>query len=823
MLTIAKISASKSEALTQYYERTAGREDYYQKGGEPPGQWLGKGAENLGLAGMIEEGDLGKIMAGFHPKTGEALTRNAGEDDRAPAWDCTFSAPKTVSAEWAVAGREVQLEIQRAHDEAVKSAAEYLEREAVTARRGHAGEIREQTKGIVVATYQHSTSRNGDPQLHTHTIIMNMGERQDGSWGNIDLDTRHKMAAGALYRAELAENLRQQGFQIERDGDSFKIKGVPDDLAQTWSSRHDEIKDAMKKAGTSGYLSSIQASLQTRATKGEINRQEFMQDWKKQAAELGFTQKEAENLKDDIPARPLNKPDANQMLQTLTEQQSTFSNIQMLHEAAKAAQGAGMTAKDAETFSKEVLNREDVVKLENQKGDIRYTTIEMLDLEKRMADTALKMKENTNHRINNQTIEEAVKGKGLSDEQLDAIHHITHETGGIAAVEGWAGTGKSTMLNAAREAWENAGYQTKGAALAGKAAEGLEQSAGIQSQTIHSLIKEVENGQATLDKKTVLVIDEAGMIGSRQMEKLVRACDKAGAKLVLVGDSKQLQAIDAGAAFRAVADKIGRFEMQDVKRQQHAADREMAKAFREGRAGAALQNLDERGRLIVTKDQQKAREEAVAGFVRDAKKGKSTAMFAATRKEVRDLNLMAREKLKEAGLIRGEDIKMVVSNGIRDFAAGDRIVFTRNSKQFNVKNGTQAIVTEVDKKMMTVMKEDGSYLRFDHNKLPHFDHAYGLTVHKGQGATVDKAHIIGNDRSGKEWWYTAASRARESTEVYASKDLMEIKNYEKSELERSMSRSQAKDTTLDYQKSEKEPEAAKEKEQEKGREYTREV
>ncbi|MDE3023736.1 MAG: relaxase domain-containing protein, partial [Pseudomonadota bacterium] len=591
MLTVAKISASKSEALTQYYERTAGREDYYQKGGEPPGQWLGKGAENLGLAGTIEEGELGKIMAGFHPKTGEALTPNAGEDDRAPAWDCTFSAPKTVSAEWAVAGREVQLEIQKAHDQAVKAATEYLEREAVHARRGHAGENREKVKGIVAATYQHSTNRNGDPQLHTHTLIMNMGERLDGSRGNIDLDTRHKMTAGALYRAELAENLREKGFQIEREGDSFGIKGVPDDLTKIWSSRHAEIKNAMKAAGTSGYLASIQASLQTRAAKGEINRQEFMQDWKKQAAELGFTQKKAENLKNDSPGKVLNKPDADQILQSLTEQQSTFSSIQVLHEAAKAAQGAGMTAKDAETFAEKALSREDVIRLENQKGEVRYTTREMLDLEKRMADTALKMKENTTHRISNQIIEEAVKGKGLSDEQLAAIHHITHETGAIAAVEGWAGTGKSTMLNAAREAWEQAGYEVKGAALAGKAAEGLEQSAGIQSQTIHSLIKEIERGQAVLDKKTVLVVDEAGMIGSRQMEKLVRACDKAGAKLVLVGDSKQLQAIDAGAAFRAIADKIGRFEMQDVKRQQHAADREMAKAFREGRAGAALQNL----------------------------------------------------------------------------------------------------------------------------------------------------------------------------------------------------------------------------------------
>ncbi len=212
MLSVSKISAAGAQGAARYYG-SLGREDYYTKGGEPPGTWTGKGAEKLGLSGTVGESELLKAFQGYHPSSGEALIKNAGEK-HAPGWDATFSAPKSVSTAWAVSDADTSQAIQAAHAAAVKEAVKYLEDEAVFSRRGHGGEIREQTQGLIAAEFEHSTNRNQDPDLHTHVLIFNVAERQDGSWGGVDLDTRYKMAAGALYRVELAFLLKEMGFSI---------------------------------------------------------------------------------------------------------------------------------------------------------------------------------------------------------------------------------------------------------------------------------------------------------------------------------------------------------------------------------------------------------------------------------------------------------------------------------------------------------------------------------------------------------------------------------------------------------------------------------
>ena len=798
MLSIAKISAAKSAALTDYFERTAGSENYYENGGEPPGQWAGKGAERLGLEGQIKDGELGKAMQGFHPEKDYALVKNAGEESRAPAWDCTFSAPKSVSAEWACAPRAIQIEIQSAHDAAIATGIDYLEREACFCRRGHAGEIREQTAGLIAALYSHSTSRNGDPQLHTHVLVMNAAERQDGSWGGIDLDTHHKMAAGALYRAELAENLRQKGFQIQRDGDSFKVVGVPDKLVDKWSSRNNEIQAMKAEKGLTGYVSAKKVSLETRSAKGEINRAESFGQWKEEAAIHGFSEKEAAALKGMEPGKLLEQPNPEKILAGLSDKQSTFSKVQILHQVAKEAQGTGMGSRAAEAYVSKVLSSMDVVRL--KKGaEVRFTTKEMLQLEQRMAEKALDMTDDRRHQVDARILDMVAQGQGLSAEQQKAVEHITKDTEGIACVQGWAGTGKSYMLDCARQVWAESGLTVKGAALSGKAAEGLEKSAGIQSQTIHSLLKDIAEEKTKLGSRTVLVVDEAGMVGSRQMERLVSECGKSGAKLVLVGDSKQLQPIEAGGAFKAFSERIGSIEMADVRRQQKVADREMAKAFREGRSADALMNLNGRGLLHVEKNMDKAMEAAVKGFMRDATTGKSTVMLAATHGEVYQLNQMARAEAKQAGMVKGEDVPIVTAKGERHFCDGDRLVFTRNSRELEVKNGTMGTVRSVDEKQITVTLAEKE-ITIDHKHgYCHFDHAYALTAHKAQGVTVERAHVLAGEITGKEWAYVAASRAAEQTHLYTCRDLAEVKEIERSALARDMARSQEKETTLDYQ------------------------
>ncbi len=804
MLSIAKISAESAGALTQYFESHAGRENYYEEGGEPPGRWAGEGAAAMGLVGIVEDGELGKIMQGYHPKTDAALVGNAGEK-HAPGWDCTFSAPKSVSAVWAVAERADQIDIQTAHGQAVAYALGYLEREAVAARRGKDGLQREQTAGVIAAVYEHSTSRNMDPQLHTHCLVFNVAQRQDGSMGGVDLDTRHKMAAGALYRVALAENLRERGYSIERDGDSFKLVGTPDRLVEQWSSRRAEIVGALKEAGLNGAKAAQAATLETRENKTGIDRKDLFQRWQAEAAGHEFGPEQVKALRAEYGAERLPLPDTSAILSDLTDRNSAFSDLQALHRTAVAAQGA-MAAGEAEAYVANVLASEEVVALKKHidEGVVKMacSTREMVELEKNMAATAAGMKLNTSHQVPAETVRVAIDGKGLSEQQQHAVEHITRDTGAVACVQGWAGTGKSYMLASAREAWQADGYAVFGAALSGKAAEGLETGSGIPSQTLHSMLRDIEQGKLPLHDRIVLVIDEAGMVGSRQMAELVQRCNAADAKLVLVGDAKQLQPVEAGGAFKAVADKVGQVELTDVRRQNHEADKEMARAFREGRAGDALKNLDERDRLHVESTQRQAQAGAVEAWVKDIEAGKNSTLLAASRNEVDDLNLLARQVARDAGMLKSEDKVIETARGEIALAEGDRVVFTRNSAFLDVKNGMVGQVMEVTDKTVRVKTGDRE-ITVQHQghdqAYKNLDYAYAMTTHKSQGATLDTAHIVAGEMTAREWSYVAATRAREATHVHTSQALLDRENIGKSDLARDMSRSQEKDTTLVYE------------------------
>ena len=817
MLTIAKISASSAGALASYFERTAGRSDYYETGGEPPGRWAGGYAERLGLIGTLDAGELAKLMQGYHPKTGLALVKNAGEE-HAPGWDCTYSAPKPVSAVWAVADRQTQLDIQAAHGQAVAYANSYLESQAITARRGHLGAIREQVPGVLIATYEHSTSRSGDPQLHTHSLVFNVAERADGTVGGVDLDTRHKMAAGALYRVALAENLRQLGYEIARDGDSFQIVGVPDKLTDYWSSRHNEIHEAMNAAGLSSYEQSKKISLETRETKGEINRSESFAQWQAEGLANGFGREQVTALQSPYPTAPLPTPGEEKILRELTDRNSTFTQLQALHRVAVEAQGA-MSADQARAFVGDVLGHREAVHLERD-GRQFYTTQEMRAIEKSMVARAVGMAADTRHEVSAESLESVTAGRGLSVEQEKALRHITRETGAVAAVEGWAGTGKSFMLDAARSAWEKSGHTVIGAALSGRAAEGLQSSSGIPSQTIHRTLDDIRRGDLRLDPRSVLVVDEAGMVASRQMASLIDHCRQAGAKLVLVGDSRQLQPVEAGGAFKAITTRVGHAEMTDVRRQAAQADREMARAFREGRAVDALQNLASRDRLHIAGNMRRAGVNAVRAWVSDIQSGKSSAILAASRREVHEINSVARVAAREAGMLRGEDVNIQTAMGCRDFAAGDRVVFTRNNRDLGVKNGTTAIVKHVDSERI-VFAVAGHHRGEPEREFPikhstgytHYDHGYCLTTHKSQGQTLDRVRVVAGDMTGREWSYVAASRAREETHVHTSKDLVELREIEESDLARDMSHSHQKGTSLDYHVA---PERDTEHERERG-------
>jgi hypothetical protein len=366
----------------------------------------------------------------------------------------------------------------------------------------------------------------------------------------------------------------------------------------------------------------------------------------------------------------------------------------------------------------------------------------------------------------------------------------------IATVVGRAGAGKTTMMKAAREAWELAGYKVVGGALAGKAAEGLEKEAGIPSRTLASWELGWQQGRRRLDDKTVFVLDEAGMVSSRQMATFVEAVTKAGAKLILVGDAEQLQPIEAGAAFRAIVERTGYAELETIYRQKEPWMRAASLDLARGRVKETLSAYRAKGKLIAQTLKADAIESLIADWNRDYDPEKSTLILAHLRRDVRQLNTMAREKLVERGLIE-EGHAFRTEDGERKFASGDQIVFLKNEGSLGVKNGMIGKVVEAAAGRIVATIGDGegaTRVTVDQRFYRNLDHGYATTIHKSQGATVDRVKVLASLSLDRHLTYVAMTRHREDMSLYYGSRSFHLAGG----LEKLLSRKNAKEVTLDY-------------------------
>lgn len=547
--------------------------------------WQGVGAKALGLSGTVDFEMIYALGRGEHPTSGKPLGRSHG-DRHQVGQDLTFSAPKSVSLAYVAMSASEREQMLQAHQKAVDRALQYIEQIAQT-RLGKDGVNLQEVQGIVAARFQHFASRELDPQLHTHAMVFNLALRQDGKWGTLESKAFYdaKMAAGALYRAQLADEIKKLGFDIRKSGkDSFEIEGFGDDKVEKFSTRRRQIQEALEAKGMSGALSSQYATLFTRREKDEPSYEVLMKQWEEQTAAEGLTPKLMEELKALAlerraqPQEPF-ELDTAKILSKLTSQNSTFAPQQALQAILVEAVGHW----DADTCEKacaQMLKSKEVITLrrkdEYNHWITTYTTEEMYALEKRMEVSVKARMEERHHQVNDAQVASAIDkineqlkavGGSLNEEQTRALHWITQGTGGCAFVEGWAGTGKTTMLTAVRHAYESAGYELWGTALAGKAAKGLQDEAGIQSKTLATLLREIESGDIPLSAKSVVVIDEAGMVDSKTFGRLLDEVDKVGAKMVVIGDPKQLQPIAAGGIMRSLMRTAQKEELSGINRQ----------------------------------------------------------------------------------------------------------------------------------------------------------------------------------------------------------------------------------------------------------------
>lgn len=815
------LSISAMTSGQEVYYLSLAREDYYLAGGEPPGYWTGRGALGLGLRGAVEWQGLRAALEGFGPD-GKRLTQEQRYTDgrsRQPGWDLTFSAPKSVSVLWATADPASQAKLQAAHDAAVRAAMGYLEVNAAVSRRGKGG-VETERVGLLVSAFEHGTSRALDPQLHTHCLVINAGLREDGTWGALrshDLYV-HKMAAGAVYRSELAHHLRHElGLKLVRHKGNigFEIAGVPQEILDAFSKRRQEIEAALEKVGWSDAWISEKLAKSTRTVKHHVAREKLFDVWSESASGLGFGPEQAQAIlhanRITWARRPSLKQVTEEAINDAVTANGYFRERQIITDVANATQvdGAGIE-KVVAAVREFITGTEGVTEFKIADGSTIYTTKDVLEQEENLLKRAEETKDSDRHLVRASTVERAIRARDtIKDEQKAALEYLTTGKGTIQCVSGMAGTGKTYLLNAARECWEHDGYKVLGCALAARAALQLESESGIKSCSVESLLYRADpsakdllkhhakqfgralKGRKTyawkkpeINEKTVLVIDEAAMLGTKSLERLITLVADAGGKVVLVGDERQLQAIEAGGAFAALRKRLGGVELRSITRQREEWMRDAVRQFAEGDARGALTQYALAERLHVEADRTAAKSRLIKDWSEKRTADLSqTIILASTKDDVHGLNREAQAvRLKAGELKRSSAVKYCGEL----FYEGDRVMFTKNNSILGVVNGDMGVIERTSKG--PAFGKPTVHIRLDRKQKGLFGieravrvsielggkdiitHAYAMTVHKAQGATLDKAFVLaGGWLQDRELAYVQMSRSRDETHIYASR------------------------------------------------------
>jgi conjugative relaxase-like TrwC/TraI family protein len=770
VLSIGKVGGGNGDPRYYIDNVAQGKEDYYSGRGESPGVWLGSAASNAGLSGTVDDSEFLQL-----------LTVTTAQPRKVLAYDLTFSAPKSVSVLYGIADRTVSPVVRDAHDRAVQEALGYVERHATWTRRGRGGHRVVRGSGLSVAAFRHRSSRAGDPHLHTHSVIANATVAEGRA---TTLDGRalyaHARTAGYLYEAALRKNLTEAlGVEWEpvRNGIA-EIRGIDREVLKHFSQRRTEILEQLERVGGRSRRAAEIAALDTRRSKNyNIDGPTLREQWRRRAAELGFDQQIINLLLDRCHPRPAQPPDLGTTAAELaapdgiTEQASTFDRRDVLRQWAEAHRdGAGVQR--LEQVADRWLASSQTVQLEDDEsrrhlGGPRYSTPDMLALEQRLVVEAVDRRHAGAARVEPAEATAALEQhQRLSGEQAAMAARLTTSGAGVEVVRAAAGTGKTRALASARKVWEARGIRVFGCALAARAAVEMETIAGIDSTTIASLERDIDQGHS-LPEGSVLVVDEAGMVGSRTIDRLARHTMETNSKLVLVGDDRQLPEIDAGGAFRALAKHLGAVDLHEVRRQGAEWDRDALTHLRAGDVDGWADAYRDHGRLVTRPTATELRATLVDDWWEAARTRDCDAVMIAHRRfDVAELNALARMRMHRDGRLGADELVA----GDRAFAVGDRVVARRNDRRTGVVNGTRAEVVAIDPELRTVS------LRPDHGHEQALtsayldggwlDHAYALTAHTAQGATVDRSFVLGSDELYREWGYTAMSRHRDQARFY---------------------------------------------------------
>ncbi len=785
--------------LTAVVRGEDGVEGYYLARGEEPGRWLGHGAELLGLSGEVTGEQLRAVLDARHPSTGEQLSMHPAR--KVPGFDHTFRAPKSVSLLWALGDRDTSVQVVASHDAAVDAAIGYLQRAAGFSRRGAGGSETVPVDGFVAAAFRHRTSRADDPLLHTHVLVANLARTcDDGVWRTLDSRKlfAHAKTAGVLYQAHLRHELTVRlgvGWQHVSNGHA-DIAGVDRGLIEVFSQRRNAIVAHMADRGESSAAAAQTATLATRQAKSERASEAELRDmWAVRAAAAGVRPGWQQQLTGKVTWEQPGVAELWQQLvvdEQLTETSSSFTRRDLLQQIAerlpvgapvewceRVAQAllthdpdllVALGPTRGQLTSVDVIRRQDGRVVPVDAGERRYTTRGLLLTEHRAINRSLDRTDSQVAVVDDRAVEQALRRRTLSGEQETMVRRLTSSGAGVQVVVGKAGTGKTYALDAARDAWQTAGIQVTGVALAARAALELEQSAGIRSTTLARLLSQLDDQRhdsSPLKPGSVLVVDEAGMIGTRQLARLLDHTERRQVKIVLVGDPHQLPEIDAGGLFRALTTRLPAIELTANRRQAHTWEQAALDELRHGNPDTALATYSQYGRIRTADTTEAVRDQLVNDWwdtARDDLPG--SIMIALRRDDVAELNHRARTKMLADGRLTGSAVRV----GDVEFQSGDRIVCLRNAPSLDVVNGTRATITRIDPTRRTVHALDDRSVQLilpaGYLDAGHVAHGYAITGHKAQGLTCDHTYTLGTETLYREWGYVAMSRGRITNQLY---------------------------------------------------------
>lgn len=720
----------KPANIARYY--TVG--DYYTKGAEEQSEWGGKIAAELGLEGKVDSATFKELLAG---KVGEqqlGRRRKDGEIQHHPGWDFAVNAPKSVSIMALVAGDNRVVE---AHETAVTVALSYLEEHALMRHRVD-GEVAERTTGrLIWARFTEHASRELDPHLHTHVVVMNITDERDGA-KKVSLETRamfaEQMTAGQVYRNELAHLLRERGYDVEFDPRRglFEIRGVPKDLITDMSQRAEQIDAHAKEHGLTGQAERQKSFYATRGPKQKASLEELHQRWDGRlgphAEAVRETRADAEKNGErqiDVEASIA----ARAMLFGIrqSEGKEAVNNLGRLLHTALASHVGEVRLSDVRPVVEEHQRRAKLLETKERTGDEIHTrgrtTRKTARVEIALSDQLALALNDARPLASVEALRDAGIARDLKPEQRTALLHIGTSDHRVVAVHGVAGSGKSTIIRALREA---VGEQATLIALAptSSAASELAQKANIESRTVASLLA---TGGAKLDDSYVLVVDEAGQLGNRQALRLLEISRTTGARLILLGDTRQTGAIEQGKPFWLMM-RLGmpKAELKDPVRQESDG---ILQAVRLAR----LQNYDGSLKALESVTSGASSEDLAKALVADwtrlspGQRAKTNILVLenATRLIV---NTRIREALKTEGALAAEEARLSIlsPSGMTDqekhfarfYSRGQVVTFSRDNVGLGVARDAEYRVVGVSRdsrgrQTVNLVDEHGRTIQWD--------------------------------------------------------------------------------------------------------------